>query len=300
MSKKQDLIAKIKKKSAKPDGGSAGAAAGATAAPARPAKAAPAAKKAESANPWVNVTHENPNAKLRMFTFHYAGGAKSLYRDWYKDLPRDVEICAIQLPGREDRLNETPYRDFFPMIQAATKAIMPYLDRPYVVFGHCMGGLTGFEVVRQLRRQSAELPLHFFVSSFIGPQIPKPERRSIIFNIPEGMVDDFFVELGGTPQEVLDNLGLMTLARVVMDADLDLLRSYEYIDEEPLDLPITTFGAVQDKLVIVDEIEQWKKQTTKGYELTMYPGNHFYMQMHRAYLMRTLGDRLRKVLAQVG
>ena len=292
MSKKQDLIAKIKNKSAGTKPASTGAAA-------KPAVSAPVREKQKPDNPWVTVTHENPNAKMRLFLFHYAGGATSLYRDWYTDLPKDLELCAIQLPGREERLDETPYRDFFPMIQAAAKAITPFLDKPYIFFGHCMGGLTSFEVVRQLRRQNSPLPLHMFISAFIGPHIPRPERESIIFNIPEGMVDDFFVELGGTPQEVLDNLGLMTLARVVMDADLDLLRSYEYIDEAPLDIPISTFGAVQDKLVIVEEIEQWQKQTTREYDLTMYAGNHFYMQTHREHLMWTLRKKMQGVLASV-
>lgn len=290
MNKKQELIAKIKSKSAKPAG----------VAPTSTNKASVASTAAvaepEKANPWVHVVRENPKAKLRMINFHYAGGARSLYRDWWKELPEEIELCAVQLPGREDRLNETPYRDFSPMIQALTQNLVPFLTKPFVTFGHCMGGLTSFEVVRQLRRLDAPLPLHMFISSFISPHIPKPERESIIFNIPEGMVDDFFVELGGTPKEVLDNLGLMTLARVVMDADLDLLRAYQYIDEPPLNIPISTFGAVQDKLVIVEEIEEWKKQTTKEWDLTMYPGNHFYMQTHREYLMRSLGIKLQRVI----
>ncbi len=303
MSKKQDLIAKIKNRSGGPaqqgDGARPAARQPASRSPSAGGAAATTAAKPQQANPWVHITEEKPNAKMRLFTFHYAGGARSLYRSWHESLAADVEICAIQLPGREDRLNETPYRDFFPMIQALGQNVAPFLDRPYAFFGHCMGGLTSFELTRQLRRQGARLPEHMFISSFIGPHIPRPQRRSVIFNIPEGMVDDFFVELGGTPPEVLENLGLMTLARVVMDADLDLLRAYEYIDEAPLDIPISTFGAVQDKLVIIEEIEEWKKQTTKEYDLTMFPGNHFYMQTHREYLMRILGDQLMRILAGV-
>ena len=126
MSKKQDLIAKIKNKSTKSAGG------GSAAVAAKPKAAAPARAadkpKAKAADPRVHIEQERPNAKMRMFAFHPAGVAKSLYKDWPYALPEDVEICAIQLPGREERLSETPYRDFFPMIQAVTQAILPYSE----------------------------------------------------------------------------------------------------------------------------------------------------------------------------
>jgi len=296
MNRKSDLIAKIRSKSGtNSPGASHSPRTGGQRAAAGPGSTVREKAPGED-NAWIKITRENPQAKMRMFTFHYAGGARSMYRDWWKDLPHELEILSVQLPGREDRLNETPYRSFFPMIQSLSQSFKPYLDKPYIFFGHCMGGLTSFEVARQLRRTGLRLPEHMFISSFIGPHIPRPERKSIIFNIPEGMVDDFFVELGGTPQEVLDNLGLMTLARVVMDADLDLLRSYEYIEETPLDIPISTFGAVQDKLVIVEEIEEWRKQTSQNWDLTLYPGNHFYIQMHRPYLMRTLNQKINRHL----
>jgi surfactin synthase thioesterase subunit len=38
---------------------------------------------------------------------YYGGGSASTFRQWSKDLIDDVELVAIQLPGREERLNES-------------------------------------------------------------------------------------------------------------------------------------------------------------------------------------------------
>ena len=58
---------------------------------------------------WVTRSVPNPNAKLRLFCFPYAGGGASIYRGWPDELPHEIEVCAVQLPGRETRMHEQPF-----------------------------------------------------------------------------------------------------------------------------------------------------------------------------------------------
>src|SRR6185295_11175567 len=92
----------------------------------------------------------NPNARLRLFCFPYAGGGASAYRGWATALPSDLEVCPVQLPGRESRLREAPFTRPEPLIQTLADVLEPHLDLPFVLFGHSMGGMISFELSREL------------------------------------------------------------------------------------------------------------------------------------------------------
>jgi hypothetical protein len=55
------------------------------------------------------------------------------------------------------------------VIDGVVPAMLPLLDRPYACFGHCLGGLTRFEVARELRRRGAPDLVAIFVSGSAPP-----------------------------------------------------------------------------------------------------------------------------------
>src|SRR5881398_82569 len=90
---------------------------------------------------WIDYLKPNPRANVRLFCFPYAGGGASIFRTWANDVPTGVEVCPVQLPGRESRLIEQPFTRLSPLVQALAQAISPYLDVPFAFFGHSMGAL---------------------------------------------------------------------------------------------------------------------------------------------------------------
>ena len=76
---------------------------------------------------------------LRLFCLPYAGGSASVFRDWPDRLPKSVEVCAIQLPGRETRLSEPAFTRLHPLVQELAQALLPSLDRPFAFFGYSVG-----------------------------------------------------------------------------------------------------------------------------------------------------------------
>jgi surfactin synthase thioesterase subunit len=62
-------------------------------------------------DPWILRPRPNPRAALRLFCFPYAGGGASIYRTWPAYLHADIEVVAVQLPGREERMCEPAYSD---------------------------------------------------------------------------------------------------------------------------------------------------------------------------------------------
>ncbi|HKD74923.1 MAG TPA: thioesterase domain-containing protein, partial [Ktedonobacterales bacterium] len=69
-----------------------------------------------TASPWLIWPKPNPQARVRLFCFPYAGGGASLFRAWPDELSRDIEVCAIQPPGRENRFREPRYTSLSSLV----------------------------------------------------------------------------------------------------------------------------------------------------------------------------------------
>src|SRR5579859_4348934 len=123
---------------------------------------------------WFPYFYHKPAAasRIRLFCFPYAGGSASTFYSWLKLFPDTIEVCPVQLPGRENRLVETPLTSLPELLPTLGDALLPFLDRPFALFGHSMGALICFELARYLRREYCLSPHHFFASGSRGPQQP--------------------------------------------------------------------------------------------------------------------------------
>ena len=251
-----------------------------------------------AAGNWVVFPRPTPGARMRLFCFPYAGGGASIYYSWPRALPPEVELCSVQLPGRESRLMETPYAAMPELVEKLYEVLLPFFDRPFAFFGHSNGAIMAFELTRLLRRRGKPMPLHFFPSGRPGPQIPDPNPP--IHALPEA---DFHRELRrfkGTPEEVLQNAEIMQLITPMLRADFSLSETYRYTPEPPLDLPISAYGGRTDDEVSEEEVSGWREQTTAAFEQHMFPGDHFFINGDRDAVLEVLARELRANLARIG
>jgi medium-chain acyl-[acyl-carrier-protein] hydrolase len=232
-----------------------------------------------------------------MFCLPYAGGGASIYRGWGASLPADVEVCPVQLPGRESRMREAPIVRSEPLTQAIADAIQPYMNLPFVFFGHSMGAALGFELARELRRRGQPLPLHLFVSGRRAPQLPA--REEPIWALPE---PEFLVklrELNGTPEEVLQHEELMKLLIPILRADFQVNETYEFTPEEPFDFGISAFGGLGDEDVTRDDVAAWQEHTRGRFRMRMLPGDHFFIHGSKDMVLEAVARDLAEITATV-
>jgi len=249
---------------------------------------------ASSFSPWFQFAKPNPLARLRLFCFSYAGGSASAFRLWGGHIPPQIELYPVQLPGRESRLREAPFTQLPPLIQALSQAIRPYLNKPFVFFGHSMGGLVGFELARELRRQHLATPLHLMISARRAPQLPDPDPP--IHHLPAAEFLEEIRNLKGTPEEVLNNDDLMQVMLPVLLADFAVCETYVYTHEVPLSCPITAFGGWQDDDISKDELVAWREQTRAFFRLQMFEGGHFFLHSERDLLLQSIAQSLLPLL----
>lgn len=244
--------------------------------------------------PWLTCPRPNPRARLRLFCFPYAGGSTMIYRQWQDALPAEVELCPVQLPGRAARLREAPFTRVEPLVAACAEALGPYLDKPFAFFGHSMGATIGFELARWLRRHGGPQPRILFVSGRRAPQLPDTLPHT--YDLPDA---DFIADLrrlNGTPTEVLEHPEMMALLLPLLRADFELIQTYSYTPEPPLSCPIAAFGGVEDEEGSGPFLEAWREQTTGGFSLQLFPGDHFFLHTARAPLLEALSRRLHESL----
>jgi len=249
---------------------------------------------AEKAQRWLRCFHPRPEARLRLFCFPYAGRGASLFRTWAEHVPPDIEVVALQPPGREDRFREAALRRMAPLVDAIAGVIEPWCDRPFAYFGHSMGALIAFELARFRRRGGRPMPEWLFVSGRRAPQIPDPEPP-----IPELPDEEFARELQrryqGIPAPIADDPELRALFLPMVKADLELVDTYVCEPEPPLDVPISVFGGTDDAIT-PEELQAWQVHTTARCRVRMLPGDHFFINTGAEGILRKVVEDLRGVV----
>jgi medium-chain acyl-[acyl-carrier-protein] hydrolase len=252
--------------------------------------------RALTTSPWL--TCSNRQASLRLFCFPYAGGGANIFRTWQDNLPPTVEVCPVQLPGREKRLLEPPFTNLRLLVEAARRALLPYLDRPFAFFGHSMGATISFELARSLYQEQNLNPVHLFVSGRRAPQLP--ETHALTYDLPQKEFLEELRRLKGTPAEILEHPELMELMLPLLRADFELVQTYHYLAGPPQRCPITAFGGLHDEEVSRADLEAWREQTTTAFSLHMLPGDHFFLHTAQPPLLKTLALELREDLSRIG
>ena len=251
-----------------------------------------------AAHTWITRFLPNPDAKLRLFCFPYAGGGSVIYHPWANHLPNTIEVCALKLPGRENRLSEIPFTRMGPLVRVLADVLLPYFDRPFVFFGHSLGGLISFELTQTLRLQQRPVPQHLYVSGVRAPDVPRSTPP--MHQLPTPHFIDRLREINGTPEVILNNASFMQVLLPCLRADFALSETYNYLPQKPLDCPITAFGGLTDTLVSQDALDKWKHHTTQAFNRLMFSGGHFFLNTDRATLLTALTQELSPYLTSHG
>lgn len=228
--------------------------------------------------------------RLRLFCFPYAGGGASSYRSWLQELPSGVDVCPVQLPGREGRIDEQPFTRLGPLVNLIARVLRPYLDIPFAFFGYSFGSLIAFELAREIRWQYRLNPSYLFVAAFPAPHLTRPGPS--IHNLPRPRFVDGLRRFNAIPEEILHNPDLMDLFLPILRADFEAYETYAYEPEHSLECPISVFGGSEDRIIDRNALAAWCEHTRISFSLRMFPGEHFFIYKNRRKIVQAVIEDL--------
>ena len=245
---------------------------------------------------WIVRPDERPGAALRLFCFPYAGGSAAMYQRWPRGVSVEVEVCAVELPGRGRRFADRLVHDFFELVVETAEGVAPMLGPRFAFFGHSMGALVSFELARAMRREFGVTAEHLFVSAWRAPQLP---LGSALHRLPEmEFVERLQARFSGIPEGVLRDREIMDMMLPVPRADLAVCETYSYASDEPFDCPITVLGGHEDHWVNAAELAAWTIHSSHSTNVEMFPGDHFFINDARQLVPTTVSRVLADLIAE--
>lgn len=226
---------------------------------------------------WLKCYQQNPKATHRLICFHHAGGSASVFAQWGKFLRPNIEVIAVQLPGREQRLKDHKLYHIEQIVPEILAELCVYKDKPFAFLGHSMGGMLAFEVTQRLHSQGRTLPIHLFASGADAPH--KFSERPHCHQLPDDEFTQHIIDqYDGLPIYIQENSELLALTLPILRADMTVCETYAYQQSPPLPIPITALGGYQDPLVSYDDLLLWEQHTTEPFDVKMFDGDHLFFK----------------------
>lgn len=225
---------------------------------------------------WFTPGDPPADARIRLFLFAHAGSGAAVYRSWRKLLPAGVGAQAVTLPGRQGRRTEPLATDWDALLADVHAAVLAELDdRPYALFGHCLGAQLAYRIAVALEENGDPPPALIGVSGW-APRgfFRAPEDHHLI---PRQEMVDWIINLGAIPAELRADEDMLDIVIPPVIADFQVAAQYQD-DGAVVSAPLVSYGGTADSLKEeLDANASWAERTSDYLGHSDFPGGHFYI-----------------------
>ena len=269
------------------------------------------ARSKTSSDGWLVFPRPVPSPRARLFCFPFAGAGATAFRAWAESMPADIELVAVEPPGRAGRIAETPVTSVKMFTDGLFPSLLSHLDRPFAFFGHCLGGVTAFESARRLLQEHGRLPSHLFVSAARPPHLLDREgefERRLLASLlnhrdfdpllpAHEQADSVFAEIIrlfniGATDEFLSKPELRRALLPAVRADFAMASGYRAMPEALPGLPLTCFNGLDDPYVTREDAVAWSEYTRTTFRLHLREGAHFLVVDDRVFILDAISHEL--------
>jgi medium-chain acyl-[acyl-carrier-protein] hydrolase len=227
---------------------------------------------------------------MRLFCFPHAGGSSAAFHPWGGALP-ELDVCALEYPGRWMRLREQPITNVGLLVKVIADDLAHLLGDRHAFAGHSYGALVAFELARELRRRGITTTEHLIVASARAPHLLP--RLNPIHALPDAqLLSQVGQRYGGLPQSLVDDAEMVQLMVPIIRADMTAFETYTFSAEPPLRSPITAMRGQNDLTVDDQALNGWRQHTAGRFSAHILAGDHFFTNTAAAETFRIVRREL--------
>lgn len=234
---------------------------------------------------WFVRSKGRINKGLRLCCFPYAGGNAQIFNSWQQELGSDVEVVAIELPGRGRRFGEAAISSLDRLSDQLVEEIKHLEDMPLAFFGHSNGALIAFDVARKMQARGMEGPKLLMLSAKKPPHLLSEKKMHLL---PDHALISELRTYNATPEEVLNTPELMEIFLPVLRADFALSETYSRDNDYRYSGRMVVFGGDSDDNVGNEDLLGWSEYATGGAPVRLFTGGHFFIRSCRSELLRVV------------
>jgi medium-chain acyl-[acyl-carrier-protein] hydrolase len=249
--------------------------------------------KASQSALWFNYVRRSSRPRLRLICLSGAGAGPSSFISWHAALDDSIEIWPVQLPGREQRIRETPWSSLTEIVSAlydAVIAINADFALPLVLFGHSFGSLVMYELCQRFLSKDSNFVRGLIISAMSAP-IPQNCSRPLSKLSDERLLA-WVRQIGGTPETLLSNPKFVLWLLRDLRAAQQIREAYQPDCTSVLSCRLSVFGGVDDSEASVGGLHAWSQFTSVQFHCHILPGGHFFLRQESQHFLALLAQEL--------
>ncbi|MGJ0630116.1 thioesterase II family protein [Xenorhabdus bovienii] len=236
--------------------------------------------------PWFYSTHQEKLPDKIIYCFPHAGGNAESYLSWQQELPKNICIKAVCIPGSWRRYKEpSPYS-----IDILTTELAAEIDKvaadDFYFFGHSMGAIVAYEVARKLKNHAKGL----IVSASASPQNVPSERDLAMSKMSDEKFASEMHFFNGIDEKILDSQFSAEIVSARLKKDFHLIAKYRYQETEKIKTPIWGIVGKDDPHVSQEAIMEWQLLTHEFKGCQVADGDHFYLNKNRLEIIKSINE----------
>lgn len=228
---------------------------------------------------------------MKLIMLPYAGSFFNAYREWEMFTSPELKIVSIDYCGRGKNAYLEQPKSWRELIVTTCDLIRKQIsgEEAYALFGHSMGAKVAYSAYAQLKAANDKLPETVIFSGTKAFDAVSEDVTSL----SEQEFENYFIELGGIDEEVLQHSELRKMIFEYLWEDMNLVKEFDFKSERvEITCPVIVLNGKEDKK---STEKRWAHALGKQCSYLIFAGSHFFLFQNKAVVYSKLRNELMNV-----